>query len=268
MVAVFLKQNGRADAVRWVVLGAVLAAGLCFVGGVALRAFERTLPTQKEQEGLESVVAMVAVGFVTYMVVWMRRHARSLKGHLETSAREALARGSVIGFVSMAFLAVLREGFETAVFLLATFQNSSDPQATGTGATLGIACAVVVGFAIYGGGIQLNLSRFFRITGLLLVVVAAGLVSSSLHTAHEAGWLNFGQAEALDLTWLIRPGSVASALVTGMFGIQPRPATIEVIGWFVYLVPVGLYVAWPQRPRQRPPRSTSQPQRPALRAAE
>src|SRR5690348_14742768 len=89
MVAVFLKQNGRADAVRWVLLGAVLAAGLCFAGGVALRLFERTLP-QKQQEGLETVVAMIAVGFVTYMVVWMRKHARSLKGHLETSAREAL----------------------------------------------------------------------------------------------------------------------------------------------------------------------------------
>ena len=92
---------------------------------------------------------------------------------------------------------------------------------------------------------QLNLSKFFRATGLVLVLVAAGLVVNALRTAHEAGWLNIAQGRTVDLTWLVSPGSVQSSLLTGMLGLQSRPVVIEVIGWLVYLVPVGLFVAWP-----------------------
>jgi high-affinity iron transporter len=105
--------------------------------------------------------------------------------------------------------------------------------------------AVILGYGIYRGGVRINLSKFFRVTGLVLVLVAAGLVVNALHTAHEAGWLNSGQGATVDLTWLVRPGSVQSSLLTGMLGVQTHPVVIEVIGWLVYLVPVGVYVAWP-----------------------
>ncbi len=262
MVAAFLKQNGRSDALRWVMVGVFLAAGICLAGGVALHELERNLP-QKQQEGLETVVAVVAIVMVTYMIVWMRGHARTLKASLEESASHALARGSVFALIGMAFLAVLREGFETAVFLLAVFQSSSNTGSLSAGAVLGIGVAIVIGYGIYRGGVTINLSRFFRFTGLVLVLVAAGLVSSALHTAHEAGWVTWMQGQAVDLKWFIKPGSVVSALVTGMFGIQPKPTTAETAGWLLYLVPVSLYVMWPQRRKSAPPPKQSRDPFPA-----
>jgi high-affinity iron transporter len=252
IIAAFLRVNGRKDMLRWVFAGVLLASGLCLAAGIALHLLERSLP-QKQQEGLETVVAAVAVCVVTYMVVWMRRHARSMKGALEADAGRALAEGSVLGLVFMAFFAVLREGLETAVFLVAAFQSSVDPTATGAGAVLGLVVAIAIGTGIYTGGVHIDLGRFFRFTGLVLVLVAAGLVSAALHTAHEAGWLNTLQGSTFDLGWLVRPGTVISALVTGMFGIQARPVQAEVLGWLLYAVPVGLYVAWPQRRRTPTP---------------
>jgi high-affinity iron transporter len=246
IIAAFLRQQGRRDLLRWVFVGVSIAVLLCVGVGVALRIVSADLP-QRKQEGLETVVGILAVGMVTYMVVWMRQHSRGLKGQLETMAAEAIegANGSGRAMVVMAFLAVLREGFETVVFLLAVFNQSSNTTEAGTGALLGILVAIALGYGIYRGGVKLNLSKFFRATGAVLVLVAAGLVVTAFHTAHEAGWVNYGQGATLDLSWLVKPGSVQSSLLTGMLGIQPRPVTVEVIGWLVYLIPVGLYVVWP-----------------------
>ena len=244
IVAAFLNQSGRRDLLAKVWLGVGLALVLCLGVGIGLHILSADLP-QKQQEGLETVVGAIAVAMVTYMVIWMRRHSRDLKKQLEGAAGSAMASGSGSALVAMAFLAVLREGFETAVFLLAAFNNSSNPSEAGAGAILGVAVAVLLGYGIYRGGVSINLSKFFRFTGVVLVLVAAGLVVSALHTAHEAGWLNSGQSNTVDLSWLVRPGSVQSSLLTGMLGLQPRPVLIELIGWLVYLIPIGLYVAWP-----------------------
>jgi high-affinity iron transporter len=243
IVAAFLGQQRR-DALRWMWLGVGAAVAICAAVGVALHLVSERLP-QREQEGLETVVALLAVCVVTYMIVWMRRHSRELKRSLEHQAQSALAQGSVIALVGMAFFAVIREGFETAVFLLAAFDATTNADAAGIGAALGVLVAIVLGYGIYKGGVRINLSRFFRITGIALVLVAAGLVATSLHTAHEAGWLNSLQSQALDLSWLVQPGSVRSALVTGMLGIQAKPTVGEVAGYLVYLVPLLLFVLWP-----------------------
>jgi high-affinity iron transporter len=150
----------------------------------------------------------------------------------------------------MAVFAVLREGLETAVFLLAAFNASESALLAGLGALLGILVAVAVGYGIYRGGVRLNLARFFRITGVILVFVAAGLVASSLHSAYEAGWITFGQTPVADLSWLVQPGTVLSALFTGVLGIPAEPTVIEAIGYFAYLVPMLLIVLWPARPPQ------------------
>jgi high-affinity iron transporter len=107
----------------------------------------------------------------------------------------------------------------------------------------------VIGYGIYRGGVRLNLAKFFRATGVVLVVVAAGLVMTALHTAHEAGWLLFGQTQALDLSGAVRPGSVQASLLTGVLGIQPKPVVIELIGWLAYLVPLLAYLFVPARQR-------------------
>jgi high-affinity iron transporter len=247
IIAAFLRKQGRGDLLRWVFVGVGTAVVLCLGVGAALEILSRNLP-QRQQEGLETVVGGLAVVMVTYMVVWMRRHSRELKGVLEGAAAAALddnAQRAGRALVVMAFLAVLREGFETVVFLLAAFNETGNGTGPVVGALLGIAVAVALGWGIYRGGVRLNLSKFFRATGLVLVLVAAGLVVTALHTAHEAGWLNAGQGSTVNLTWLVKPGSVRSSLLTGMLGVQDHPVVIEVVGWLVYLIPVGMYVAWP-----------------------
>lgn len=244
IVAAFLMRNGRKKEMWALWTGVGLGVALCLAGGIALRIAERNLP-QRQQEGLETVVGLVAVAFVSWMVLWMRSHARELKGELEASAAAALATGSAWALILMAFLAVLREGFETAVFLLAILQSSTNSTSSMIGATLGIVVAVVIGYGIYRGGVKINMARFFRVTGIVLVLVAAGLLATAAHTAHEAGWLNSLQGQALDLQWLVHPGSVRAALITGMFGLQPRPTWAEVIAWLAYAVPFLCIVAIP-----------------------
>jgi high-affinity iron transporter len=250
IVAAFLGQQGRRDALRQVWIGTSAAVLICVAVGVALEAVSSELP-ERGQEQLETVVGLIAACMVTYMVVWMRAHARNLKGDLEAATASALAEGSAKALVSMAFLAVLREGFETAVFLIAAFRASGHQASSGAGATLGIVAAVIVGYAIYKGGLRINLARFFKVTGVVLVLIAAGLVMTAAHTATEGGWLNIGQQQLFDLSWLVRPGTVLSSLVTGVLGIQPFPVRAEGIAWIVYLVPVLALVLWPQR-RRRP----------------
>src|SRR5882757_392692 len=246
IVAGLLGRQGRRDALGQVWLGGLAAVVICIVVGVVLEIISADLP-QAQQEGLETVIGLFAVAMVTYMVIWMRRHSRDLKGELEGAAGQALARGSAGALVAMAFLAVLREGFETAVFLLAAFQASTNPALAGTGAVIGILLAVVLGYGIYRGGVRLNLSRFFLATGLVLVLVAAGLVTTAFHTAHEAGWINFGQRRVADLSWFVLPGTPVSSLVTGVLGIQPYPVLVEVVAWCCYLGPLLVYLLWPQR---------------------
>jgi high-affinity iron transporter len=250
IIAGFLANRGRRHALRQVWLGVGAAVVICLVVGVVLQLVTAELP-QAGQEGLETVIGLLAVAMVTYMILWMRRHARGMRAELESAAESALMRGSTGALVAMAFLAVLREGFETVVFLLAAFQASTSPMLAGSGALIGILLAVVLGYGVYRGGVKLNMARFFRITGAVLVVVAAGLLMTAAHTAHEAGWLNFGQQRAANLSWLVQPGTPISSLVTGMLGIQPYPTVVEVVVWVLYLVPMLAYVLWPTGRRTR-----------------
>lgn len=248
IIAAFLVQEERRDGLRWMWVGVGVAVAICAVVAVVLEVLGNDLP-ERQQEGLETVVGLLAVGMVTFMIVWMRRHAHGLAGELRASAAGALASGSVGALAGMAFFAVIREGFETSVFLLAAFQSSTDPLAAGLGAVLGLAAACVIGWGIYSGGVRLDLSRFFRLTGFVLVLVAAGLLAGVMHTAHEAGWLSAGQDQALDISWLVVPGTWTASLLTGMLGLRPHPTVIEAAAYLAYAIPMGYYVLRPQRRR-------------------
>ncbi len=260
IIAAFLVKEGRGDALRQMWVGVAIAVALCVGVAVSLEVVGQQLP-QREQEQLETVIGLIAVGAVTYMIFWMRRNARGIKATLEGSAAGALAQGSTMALVGMAFLAVLREGFETSVFLLAAFQDSTDTTAAGAGAVVGLVAAIAIGVGIYRGGVRINLTRFFRVTGLILVFVAAGLLATSLHTAHEGGWVNTLQGQALDLTWLVQPGTVSGALLTGMLGLQPTPTVGEVGVYVLYAVPMAALRAL-ARSRPHPP--GARPRRGAL----
>ena len=251
IIAAFLIQRDERRALRPMWAGVVLAIGLCGAFAVAVSEFGRNLSFH-QREILEATLSIVAVLGVTYMIVWMRRHSRGLKRSLESNAEHALLEGSTWALVGLAFFAVIREGLETAVFLLAAFENSVNPRATGTGAVLGVAVAVTLGYGIYRGGVRINLSRFFRITGFVLVIVAAGLLSYAVHDLAEARIIEVAQGTALNLTWLLRPGSLQEALLSGALGIRAIPSHAEAIAWLAYAIPMGLYVLWPQ-PRVQPP---------------
>jgi high-affinity iron transporter len=246
IIAAFLRRTGKPLRPMWIGVG--IAIALSITVGLILEVVSADLP-QAQQEGMESIIGLIAVAVVTGMIGWMNTHARSMKADLEAHAASALRDGTAWALVAMAFLAVLKEGFETSVFLLAAFQSSTSALTAGVGALIGIAAAVAIGIGIFRGGVKLNLSRFFRITGLFLVFVAAGLVLSSLRTAHEAGWIQIGQQRTLDLTWLAPAGSVQAALLTGVLGIPADPRLIEVLGWFAYLLPTLAYLLWPATKR-------------------
>jgi high-affinity iron transporter len=251
IVAAFLRRNGRSRDLWKMWLGVAIGVSLCTIVAVGLRIAERRLP-QQQQEGLETIIGLIAVGFVTWMIIWMRNHAHEMKSELESHAASALRSGSAGALIGMAFLAVLREGLETAVFLLALLNSSNNTATTLTGAVLGIAVACAIGYGIYRGGVNINMARFFKLTGFVLVLVAAGLFANAAHTAWEAGWLHVLHERVANLEWLVDPGSVRAALLTGMFGLQPRPTQAEVIAWFAYAVPMGTFVLMPRRPRPKP----------------
>lgn len=254
IIAAFLKRNGSSLRPMWI--GVITAVLLAIGVGFALHAIEASLP-QAQQEAMESIIGAVAVVFVTGMIVWMRKHSRGMKRELEREAQAALGDGTAWALGGMAFLAVLKEGFETSVFLLATFQASTSAGAAAIGAVLGILVSVGIGIGIYRGGVKLDLSKFFTATGVFLVFVAAGLVISTLRTAHEAGWLTIGQQDTLDLSWLAPRGSIQAAVLTGVLGIPADPRVIELLGWLFFLIPVLAYTLWPAALRpaaQRVPR--------------
>ena len=251
IIAAFLRRNRAPLTPMWVGVG--VAVALSIAVGFGLDLVGQALP-QAEQEGMETVIGVVAVVFVTGMIVWMRTHARTLSRDLVASADAALGRGTAWALAGMAFLAVLKEGFETAVFLLATFQASTDTGSAALGAVIGIAVAVLVGYGVATGGVKLDLGRFFTGTGVFLVFVAGGLVLTALRHAHEAGWLVVGQQRTVDLGWLAPNGSVRGALVTGVLGVPADPRVIEVLGWVLYVVPVLAITLWPRAWRPSPAR--------------
>src|SRR5262249_55923418 len=127
------------------------------------------------------------------------------------------------------------------------FQDSSDPLAAGFGAVIGVVAAIALGVLIYRGGVRINLSKFFRATGLVLVLVAAGLFATAVPPAHEAGWLDDLPTQAGHLDWPVVPGTITGSLLTGMLGLQPEPTVAEAIAYLAYAIPMGLYVIWPDR---------------------
>jgi high-affinity iron transporter len=241
IIAAFIIRRDR-KALRpmwWGVAGAVL---LSVATALALHVANRSL-TLQARETMEGILTLVAVGGVTYMIVWMRRHSATLRADLESKASVAFDAGSISAVAGLAFVAVAREGLETAVFLIALLENSADPLPGLAGAMAGIAVSVVLGYGIYRGGVAIDLRRFFRITGIVLVIVAAGLVSSAVHELAEAGVIDALQTPAVDLSWLIAPNTVWSSLLTAFIGFQPVPTVAEIAAWAAFLVPMSLYVS-------------------------
>lgn len=248
IVAGFLKQSGHSRLMPKVWLGVALAALMCLGIGYGIHSATGEIP-QKEQEFVVGVIGLVAVAMLTYMILWMKKAARSMKQQLQDSVQMALNRGNGQGWalVGMAFLAVAREGLESVFFLLAVFQQSPT-WSMPVGAVLGLLAAVVIGALIYQGGMRLNLAKFFRWTGAFLIVVAAGLVAGSLRALHEAGVWNHLQEVVFDSSKYLHEDSPLGVLLGGFFGYTDHPTQSEVLAWLLYLVPVMIWFLHGSRP--------------------
>ena len=248
IVAGFLKQSGHSRLMPKVWLGVALAALMCLGIGYGIHSATGEIP-QKEQEFVVGVIGLVAVAMLTYMILWMKKAARSMKQQLQDSVQMALNRGDGQGWalVGMAFLAVAREGLESVFFLLAVFQQSPT-WSMPVGAVLGLLAAVVIGALIYQGGMRLNLAKFFRWTGAFLIVVAAGLVAGSLRALHEAGVWNHLQEVVFDSSKYLHEDSPLGVLPGGFFGYTDHPTQGEVLAWLLYLVPVMIWFLHGSRP--------------------
>ncbi|MFT3762655.1 MAG: FTR1 family protein [Pseudoxanthomonas sp.] len=239
IIASYLRQTGRRHAMPWVWAGIVLAVLLCAAVAAVIVWGGHEYP-QKQQELLEGVVALVAVAILTSMVFWMKKAGRSIKGELQQSIDRALEKGGngwTWGLVGMAFLAVAREGLESLFFLLAIMQQDPTRVAL-VGASLGLALAVALGFGMYYGSIRMNLQRFFRITSVFIIFVAAGLLAGALTKLHEAGVWNHLQAIAFDWTQTLPVYSVAGSVLAAVFGYNDHPTVGEVAAYLLYLLPV------------------------------
>jgi high-affinity iron transporter len=248
IVAGYLSQTGRRNWLPTVWIGVVVAALLCLALGLGLQAASAEFP-QRTQEMFEGAVALLATLILSSMVFWMKKAARSIKGELQQSVDTALsgADGQGLALAGMAFFAVGREGLESVFFLLAVAQQSEGWQMP-LGAALGLAAAVGVGFAIYWGGVRLNLRKFFRWTGVFILFVAAGLLAGALRAFHEAGLWNGLQQTAFDSSAWLPQDSVAGTLLEGVFGYQSAPTLGEVLVYLAFLVP-ALALFWsPGRP--------------------
>jgi high-affinity iron transporter len=193
--------------------------------------------TTEAQEGLGGILSIVAVGFVTWMVFWMARHARGLSGELRGKIDTAAEAGRA-SLVVVAFLAVGREGLETALFLWSAAQATGQSESAGlVGGLLGILTAVVMGYLFYRGVLKINLAKFFRYTGVILIVVAAGVLAYGVHDLQEANILPGLYNLAWDLSNQVPESSWYGTLLKGTVNYSQNTTWFQAIAWVLYIVP-------------------------------
>jgi len=237
----YLNQLGRQDRAKVIWWGTGFAIVISAVVGITVFAvgaeFEGTA-----QQVFEGVVTLFAVGVLTWMVFWMRRQGAYIKSELEGKVDSALVTGAT-ALAAIAFFAVLREGIETALFLFAAAEGTAaDSGGIGAqlfGAVLGLGLAVALGVLLYRRAIKIDLRTFFRFTGALIVVIAAGLFAYGVHELQEAGWFPFLEGAAFDISATLPDDSGIGAIFRGLLGYNADPTVLEVIAWLGYLVVVG-----------------------------
>ncbi len=250
LVAYLVRSGRRALVARiWAGVGIAIAVSLAFG---ALLTFGPNQLSFRTQEIIGGTLSLVAVGFVSWMILWMARAARSLRGELENRLEVAAAAGGM-SLVLVAVVAVGREGLETALFLWAAAQASSSTTEPLIGAALGLAAAVIIGVSIYRGALHLDLGRFFAWTGGFLVIVAAGVLSYGIHDLQEADVLPGVSSLAFDVSNQIPPASWYGTLLKGTVNFTPATTWLQAIAWTLYTVPVlFVFIRTVRRPVRRP----------------
>ncbi|MEX2279418.1 MAG: iron uptake transporter permease EfeU [Acidimicrobiia bacterium] len=235
----YLSRLGRHDEKKWVWNGVWAAVLVSVVAGVIVFATIGSLEGRSE-EMAEGVVAVAAAGLLTWMIFWMGRRARSIRLGLEAQVDEALAADSLRGLAVVAFVSVLREGLESALFLLSTTVGEASAVAKLVSGLAGIAAAAALGYLIYRGSHRLNIALFFRVTGILIVLFAAGLIAKAIHEFQEVGILGTTREHLWNLGVLDPETSLAGEFLSSLFGWSPSPSLEMIFGYLLFLVPTLL----------------------------
>lgn len=248
ILVAYLVRTGRTERLRPLWIGVGLAVALSLGAGALLTFTQHGLDTFKAQETFGGVMSIVAVGFVTWMIFWMRRTARGLTAELQGRLDVALAGGAGAVVVT-AFIATAREGLETALFVWSAAKATDTTTTPILGALFGIAMAVVLGWLLYRRAVHLDLAKFFTWTGAGLIVVAAGVLAYGIHDLWEAGLLSGSlfDTAAFNVSEQVPPGSWYGTLLRGTISFRPDPAWAEVVAWLAYLAIVMTLFFRPSR---------------------
>jgi high-affinity iron transporter len=233
VVMAYLRRTGYTHLFSRVWQGVALATGLSLVGGAVLFGLGKGLEGRAE-EVFEGTAMLLAVVVLTWMIVWMKGQARNIRRNLEAQMEQAVAGGSSFALVAIPFLAVGREGLETALFLFGASKTAT-PVETTIGGMMGLAVAITLGWVLYRGAYTINLRTFFNTTGLLLIVFAAGLLAHGLHEFREAGFLPTVIEHVWDINGFLDESSTLGSFLKGIFGYNGNPSLLEVVAYPIYL---------------------------------
>lgn len=261
----YLGRSGERDGIRYVWGGAAAALAAALACAAASNGIVAEL-SPDAQELLQAGILFVAVIVLTWMVVWMHGHARGLRGDLERRASAALATGRRFGLATIAFVAVFREGMETVLFLWGvTVQRAGVGALPLVGAGLaGAGLAVATAALFFRGFAYLNLGTFFRVTGVLLLLVAAGLLSSGVNKLIGLGFVPPLVPQLWNTAWLVRDDSVLGAVLGALVGYRSRPSLLEVLAFVCYFPPMLWALRRAQAPASSSPRRDRGGRGPAL----
>jgi len=243
----------RADLIPSVWLGTLSAVIVSILTAVILTSFGMSLEEGAEQI-FEGITMLLAAGILTWMIFWMGKQARFLKSELEAGVNKAASTTGKSAVFWLAFMAVVREGVELAIFITAAFFAVNAGEATSNviqvlaGTILGLGTAALLGYTIFATTVRLDLRRFFQVTGLLLILFAAGLVAHGVHEFNEVGWIPAVVEHVWDVNMIIDENSFAGQLLKTLFGYNGNPSLTEMIAYFAYIVTVMIFWRRDNRP--------------------
>ncbi|HET9915440.1 MAG TPA: iron uptake transporter permease EfeU [Anaerolineales bacterium] len=240
-----LTKIRRSDLSPAVWLGILSAVGISILTAVLLTSFSMSLEEEAEQI-FEGITMLIAAGILTWMIFWMSKQARFLKGELEAGVNKAATTTGQRAMFWLAFVAVVREGIELALFVTAAFFAGDQSEVTSNiiqtlaGTILGLGTAALLGWTLFATAIRLDLRRFFQVTGFLLILFAAGLVAHGVHEFNEVGWIPSVVEHVWDVNAIVDENSVPGQLLKTLFGYNGNPSLTEVISYFIYLAVVTI----------------------------
>ncbi len=243
VLVAFLVKSERRDALKWVWLGVGAALAMTISVFMVIQFGENTI-SGLGAEAIAGIASLIAVAIVTTMVLWMKKAAAGISGQLRAEMADALQAGT-LAVVTLSFLAVGREGVETALFMVGYAEASTFwPLA---GLIVGVLIAVAVAYGMYKGAVRMNLAKFFKYTGIFLIVVAAGILSYGIGALQTVGWLPGLAHKAFDVTSWFNWSSWYGEALQGIFNITPTPTVLQLACWLTYIVVVLVLFLRPNR---------------------